>query len=365
MSVYIIAEAGVNHNGSIERAHELVDVAANAGANAVKFQTFKASDMVVEDAPKANYQMSNNSSTETQHDMLLRLELAHESHSELRDHAESRNMEFLSSAFDYASLEFLTDTLGLKTMKVSSGELTNQPFLYAHACKGLNMIVSTGMSTLDEVQTALSVIAAGFLVAQGTTTEPCPELFAKAFSSSEGQQLLKQKVTLLHCTSEYPTSINNVNLRVMNTLADSFGLSVGYSDHTLGTQISGLAVAAGASMLEKHFTVDKSLPGPDQKMSLNPDELLHYVQNAREAELALGVSKKYVSEGEGQNRKVSQKKLVARKLIRAGEVFSSSNIGFKRVGDVGMESGEYWNLLGKTAANDIDVNSAITRQCFK
>lgn len=361
MSVYIIAEAGVNHNGCIERAHELIDVAADAGADAVKFQTFKASEMASASVSKADYQKSCDTANESQHAMLQQLELAHEWHLDLRDHAVHRSIDFLSSAFDVPSLDFLVDTLGLETMKVSSGELTNLPFLYAHACKGVDMIVSTGMSTVSEVEAALSVIACGLLFSRDEIQPPGEDVFRQAFASSSGQAVLREKVSLLHCTSEYPAQLDDVNLRVMHALSQRFDLPVGYSDHTLGTRVASLAVAAGAVVLEKHFTTDNSLPGPDHAMSLAPYELGVYVAEARQTERVLGTREKTPTSGEIENRKIGRKKLTAVKTIRAGEVFTMSNIGLKRVGEIGLEPSEYWSLLGKRAANNIDRDSAITR----
>lgn len=359
MGAYIIAEAGVNHNGSLQLAHELIDVAADADCDAVKFQTFKAAQMVTVNAGKADYQKRSDGFVENQYDMLQKLELPYESHFELLSHAQSRGIDFLSTAFDLPSLAFLVRDLGLETIKISSGELTNHPFLYSHACFGVQLILSTGMSTLDEIQSALAVIALGYQFSEGFQCKPTVRAFRTAFESSRGQELLKEKVRLLHCTSEYPTRLMDVNLRAMQTLGNRFGVPVGYSDHTLGTKIAPMAISAGAVVLEKHMTTDKSLAGPDHAMSLSPTELCDYVQAAREAETVMGNGEKEPTPGELVNRKIGRKCLVAVSDIQPGERFTEHNVGLKRCDTRGLEPRWYWDLIGMESASCITSDSAI------
>lgn len=375
MSTYIIAEAGVNHNGSEQLAHKLVDAAADAGADAVKFQTFKASELATASVIKAEYQSKSETNDESQYQMLERLELAHGLHFDLKTHAEGRGIDFLSTAFDTGSLQFLVSELYLGTIKISSGELTNHPFLLMHARTGKKLILSTGMATMDEIESALAVLSFGFLMnsenpEESATTAlhdhnseleiPSLKAFLKAYRSDQGKQLLKKCVTLLHCTSEYPTSMDNVNLRAMQTLGKRFGVAVGYSDHTLGITVAGLAVAAGAKVLEKHFTLDQSMPGPDHAMSLTPENLTMYVAAAREAELIMGCAEKTPTSGELQNRAIGRKVIVATSNITKGDVLSDANLGLKRSSGFGLEPCRYWELLGKKAATSIQRDEAIT-----
>lgn len=370
MNTYIIAEAGVNHNGSAELAHQLVDAAADAGVDAVKFQTFIAMDMTTETVAKAEYQDLNCTKKETQYEMLSRLELDHDLHHELKKHAEERQIDFLSTAFDNSSLKFLTSDLSLGTMKISSGELTNHPFLLAHAKTGSSLILSTGMATVSEIEDALAVIVFGFLSYEKSvgqdldgspidTVKPSAKIFKQAFDTELGQKLLKQKLTLLHCTSEYPTSLDNVNLRAMQFLGERFKVSVGYSDHTLGVEIASLAVAAGAVVLEKHFTLDRGMSGPDHAMSLSPEDLTAYVEAARVAERVMGVSNKCPTNIELENRVVARKVIVATRSIAENETLTESNVGLKRGGE-GLEPNKYWDVLGKRAAKPIQQDIAIT-----
>jgi len=360
MSVYIIAEAGVNHNGDRDMAFQLVDIAADSGADAVKFQTFKADKMITKVAAKAAYQKENTEESESQYEMLKKLELSYELHIELKDYARDKGVEFLSTAFDDESLEFLVSHVALKTLKISSGELTNHPFLLKHAQTGCDIILSTGMATIDEVEAALSVLAYGFISSKKDT--PSLESFKKAYKSNEGRSLLKEKVTILHCTSEYPTPLKSANLKVMRTLDECFDLKVGYSDHTLGTDVASLAVAVGAEVLEKHFTIDKSLKGPDHAMALSPVELTEYVQRAREAETVLGDGDKSLSSGELKNRSIGRKVIVASKAIKKGEVFSESNLSLKRNDETGLKPEVFWDLIGKKAKVEIPADSALSKE---
>ena len=254
----IIAEAGVNHNGSIERALQLVDSAKEAGADIVKFQTFQSKKLVTREAPKADYQLGVTDAAESQLQMLQKLELSESDHHALIRHCEKRQIEFLSTAFDLGSVELLSK-LKLQRFKVPSGEILNAPYLLEIARTGKPMILSTGMCDLEDIRQALGVIAFGCL---GNSEKPGLAAFSRAFASERGQQLLRERVTLLHCTTEYPAPFDEINLNVMKTMRDAFGLPVGYSDHTQGISVPVAAVAMGAVVIEKHFTLDRNLPGP-------------------------------------------------------------------------------------------------------
>jgi N-acetylneuraminate synthase len=342
---YIIAEAGVNHNGSLDMARQLIDAAAEAGADAVKFQTFNAQSLVSKMAPKAEYQLANTDVVESQFEMIRKLELNDVAHRQLIAHCGKRGIQFLSTPFDTKSVDLLTRTFDLPCLKIPSGELTNGPFLLYVAQANKPVILSTGMSTLDEVAQALGVLAYGFV---GDGRQPSIDAFQTSFLSVEGQAALREKVRLLHCTTEYPAPFEDVNLRAMDTLAETFGLPVGFSDHTKGIAIAIAAVARGAILIEKHFTLDCNLPGPDHKASLEPDELKAMVRSIREVESALGDGAKQPAASELKNLSVARKSLVAKTDIKAGEVFTAENLGAKRPGD-GVSPMEYWTFLGRKA----------------
>jgi N-acetylneuraminate synthase len=346
MPAFIIAEAGVNHNGDMELARRLIDTAAHAGADAVKFQSFRAGALASGSAPKADYQTRTTGASEGQLEMLRKLELSIADHEMLIAHAKARGIAFLSSPFDAASLELLTGRLGLETIKCASGELTNAPFLLAIARAARHVIVSTGMSDLADVEQALGVLAFGF-TAPGAAL-PRRDAFAEAYASDTGQRALRERVTLLHCTTEYPAPPSEVNLRAMEALSSAFGVPVGYSDHTRGIHISLAAVARGARMIEKHFTIDRALPGPDHAASLAPHELTELVTQIREIEQALGDGIKRPTASEWKNRDVARKSLVAAEAIEAGEPFTERNLVCKRPGSGASPSG-YWQLLGTPA----------------
>ena len=344
--VFIIAEAGVNHNGDMNLAKQLIDVAAEAGASAVKFQTFKAEQVVSRHAPKAEYQTRTTDPTESQFEMICKLELTETDHEVLIAHAHARSIKFLSTPFDVPSLHLLTKRFELQTIKIPSGEITNAPFLLAIAQIAQQVILSTGMSTLAEVEAALGVLAFGFVAPAAATSQRGD--FERAFASGAGQQALHGRVTLLHCTTEYPALFDEVNLRAMDTLAAAFGLPVGYSDHTPGIHISLAAVARGARVIEKHFTLDRDLSGPDHKASLEPDELRQLVQHIREIEHALGDGIKRPTASEWKNRDAARRSLVAAKTIQEGEIFTEENLTCKRPG-TGVNPSSYWLTLGQAA----------------
>ncbi|HEY8608889.1 MAG TPA: N-acetylneuraminate synthase [Noviherbaspirillum sp.] len=343
--VYIIAEAGVNHNGERDKAMALVDAAADAGADAVKFQTFDAGKLAAKSAPKAAYQKQHTDAGESQLAMLRKLELPREWHQTLRERAHARGIEFLSTAFDSDSLVFL-EGLGMPLFKVPSGELTNGPLLWQFARTRRPLILSTGMATLSEVEQGLAVVAH----ALHAEREPADiDEVWRAWSRPDHRESLRGHVTLLHCTSQYPTVFGEVNLRAMDTLARAFGLPVGYSDHTEGTLIPVAAVARGAKVIEKHFTLDRNLPGPDHKASLEPGELARMVSDIRALQLALGDGGKSPQPSEWDTRKAARQQVIATRDLAAGAVIRREDLSTARCGS-GLPPSALWGLVGKTAA---------------
>lgn len=354
--VKIIAEAGVNHNGQEELAFELVKAAQQAGADIVKFQTFSADALVTPTARQAQYQAQNCQSNQTQYQMLKQLELSHDCFRRLQRYAAQLQIGFLSTAFDDVSLRFLLDELALPLLKIPSGELTNGPFLLAHARAAKPIILSTGMATLTDIENALAMLAFGYT--ENATAIPTEAARMAALYSDAGRQALLQRVTLLHCTSDYPAKASDVHLRAMQTLQQAFGLPVGYSDHSLGLAIPAAATALGACVIEKHFTLDKQLPGPDHKASLEPAELAAMVQNIREVSQALGSTIKQPTAAELDTRLVARKSLVTSQAVAKGEVFSVANLAIKRPGH-GISPMQYWDLLGQTANRDYHADEVI------
>lgn len=346
--IRIIAEAGVNHNGDESLAHALVDAAWQAGADIVKFQTFRAEKLVTGNARQAEYQTTNTGKSESQLAMLSRLELSFDAHLSLIRHCEALGIGFLSTAFDDDSLDFLVRDIRLKTLKIPSGELTNAPFVLRHARSGCNLIVSTGMATLGEVESALAVIAFGMVREHDAL--PGMEAFMAAYASPQGQAALREKVTLLHCTTEYPAPMSDINLNAMDTLAQAFGLPVGYSDHSEGITVPVAAAARGACLIEKHFTLDKTMAGPDHKASLEPSELADMVTAIRNVEAALGNGVKGPRPCELKNKAIARKSLVAACDIAPGTVLNEQNVAIKRPGE-GMSPYSWWDVIGKRASH--------------
>ncbi len=351
----VIAEAGVNHNGSLARALELVDAAAEAGADIVKFQTFKAGKLASASAPKAKYQVETTGRAQSQLDMLKSLELSPAHHAKLIARCKKRKIQFLSTPFDGDSLDFLVKDLGLDLIKLPSGELTNPLLLLKAAQARRQVILSTGMGTLPEIAEALGVMAFGYLTPRG---KPSRAAFRKAYASAKGQALVAKYVTLLHCTTEYPAPFEDVNLRAMDTMAEVFDLPVGYSDHTPGIAVGIAAVARGATMIEKHLTLDRKLPGPDHRASIEPPEFTAMVQAIREVERALGDFRKICRPSEAKNRTVARKSLVAAHAIAKGEVFTPENVTAKRPGN-GRSVYDFWTLVGKRATRRYDENELL------
>ena len=354
--VLIIAEAGVNHDGSPAQARALVDAALAAGADIVKFQSFRADRIATRSVGKAEYQKQAGAAAESQHAMLQRLELDEAAHADLIAYCRTRGIEFLSTPFDLPSVALLTERHGLRRLKISSGDLTNGPLLLAAARSGAAIILSTGMSTLGEVETALGVLAFGMTA--GRQHPAGAAAFAAAYGSTAGQQALGERVTLLHCTSRYPAPAASVNLRAMGTLRDAFGLPAGYSDHTLGSAVAIAAAARGAAVIEKHFTLDRTLPGPDHKASLEPAELQQMVAAIRTVEAALGSALKAPAQGEDAMRAVARKGLVAARAIRRGEIFTAETLDCKRA-ESGVSAMRYWEALGRIAERDYAADEPI------
>lgn len=327
----VIAEAGVNHNGDIELAKRLIDVAADANADFVKFQTFTADSIVTHAAKKADYQAQTMNSDESQHEMLRRLELTAEMHKELIAHCATRDIKFFSTAFDIKSVNLLVG-LGQTHFKIPSGEITNFPYLRHIGQLGKSVILSTGMATLGEIEAAIDVLEQA-----GT-----PRL----------------NITVLHCTTEYPTPMAEVNLHAMQSIHHSFGVKVGYSDHTLGIEVAIAAVAMGASVIEKHFTLDCNLPGPDHKASLEPEGLKAMVTAIRNIEIALGDGIKRLTPSEARNKATMRKSLVTSQTIKAGEIFSAKNITTKRPG-TGISPMRWDEVIGRTALRDFAEDELI------
>ena len=329
---FIIAEAGVNHNGSLEMAFQLIDVAVAAGVDAVKFQTFKAEKVITVNAPKAGYQKETTGSDESQLEMVKKLELDETAHIQLYQYCQHKGIHFLSTPFDLESIDLLS-RLGLEIFKIPSGEITNLPFLRKLGALKKRLVMSTGMADLSEVEAALDV-----LTESGTPLE---------------------NITVLHCNTEYPTPVQDVNLKAMLTIRNAFpGISVGYSDHTPGFEVAVAAVALGAAVLEKHFTLDRNLTGPDHKASLVPDELKDMVVAIRNIEKAFGDGVKRPSPSELKNRSIARKSLVAIRPIKTGELFSADNITAKRPG-TGISPMRWDEVLGQTAQKDYEKDDLI------
>ncbi len=329
MSVYIIAEAGVNHNGSLEMAKEMARVAKECGASAVKYQTAVPELVISKFAQKADYQKQTTGEGESQLEMVRKLHFGFEAHKELKEYCDSIGIQYLSAPFDLPSVEFLAG-LGLPYMKVPSGEITNLPLLEAVGRAKMPVILSTGMSVMSEIEDALSILE----------ESGCPE------------------VVLLHCNTEYPTPYEDANLMAMLDLNEQFGLPVGLSDHTNGWECDVAAAALGAVVIEKHFTLDKSLPGPDQQASLDPAELTAMVTAVRNIEKAMGGTGKVVSPSEAKNKPIARKSIVAAKPIRQGEVFTAENLTTKRPGD-GISPMRWYEVLGKAAPCDFEEDEPI------
>jgi N,N'-diacetyllegionaminate synthase len=329
--VIIIAEAGVNHNGDLMLAKKLIEAAAASGADYVKFQTFRADKIASKNAGKADYQKKNTDAAESQVQMLKKLELSHADHLELIEHCAKNSVTFLSTPFDLESIDLLKD-LGIKLGKIPSGEITNLPYLEKMAASFEDLILSTGMADMKEIEEAIGVIT------------------AKGFP--------KERLVILHCTTEYPTPFEEVNLRAMQTIGDAFGVRVGYSDHTRGIEVPVAAVALGACLIEKHFTLDRNMEGPDHKASLEPGKLKAMVSSIRNIEKAMGNGVKIASASEIKNKQIARKSIVASCTIKEGEILSEKNLTVKRPG-AGINPMLWYKVCGTKAIKNFDTDEPI------
>lgn len=329
MSVYIIAEAGVNHNGSLDTAKKMVDKAKSAGADCIKFQTFISKNLVSKNAEKAEYQKQQTDEKESQLDMLKRLELTFSEFVKLNDYCEDKGIEFFSTAFDFESIDFL-EKLNMKKWKIPSGEITNLPYLVRIAQMGKPVILSTGMSTIEDVKAALEVL----------------------YNNGSGE------VTVLHCTTEYPAPYRNVNLKAMNTMKEELNVPIGYSDHTEGIEIPIAAAALGATVIEKHFTLDRNMEGPDHKSSIEPNQFQAMVKAIRNVEMALGSGEKIPSDSEKKTMFIARKSIVAKRSIKKGECFTEENLALKRPG-TGISPMKWFEIIGKKAVKDFEEDDLI------
>ena len=327
--VYIIAEAGVNHNGSLDIAKTLGDEAKKSGADCIKFQTFIAENIISKNAKQAKYQTKNIGKEQSQLEMIKKLELSFEDFKQLNNYCIEKNIDFLSTAFDLESIDFL-ESLSMNTWKIPSGEITNLPYLIKIAKLKKKVILSTGMSTMQEIEDAVNIF--------------------KKYGTND--------ITILHCTTQYPTLFEDVNLNAMLSIKEKFGYDVGYSDHTKGIEVPIAAVALGATVIEKHFTLDNNMIGPDHKASLQPDELKKMVESIRNIELSLGDGRKVVANSEKENMSIARKSIVAKKSIRKGQLLSEENITVKRPGD-GISPMKWFDVLGTVAIRDFEEDELI------
>lgn len=366
--VYIIAEAGVNHNGSLDLAKKLIDIAADAGADAVKFQTFTADNLLKKGTKKAPYQIVTTGSEDDQYQMIKNLELSEEAHFILADYAKAKNIDFLSTPFDQPSAKFLADNFSMPYMKVPSCDLTNAPLLYSIAKDNKRIIVSTGMAKMDEIEQALGVIAFAW---EDSAEKPSETAFRNSYNKPENRKKLGQGVTLLHCVSNYPAPRDAINLRAMQTIAEKYNIPAGYSDHTLGIDVALMATALGAAIIEKHFTIDKNMEGPDHPASLDANELKEMVDGIREieklqkqgksvqqyidavedAKIVLGNGIKEPQTCELQNIIPMRKSLVANMDIKKGQVITAEDVIPKRPATATPPI-KYWEIVGSIAAKD-------------
>ncbi len=326
----IIAEAGVNHNGDLALAKQMIDIAENAGADYVKFQTFIAEDLASSTAKKASYQIENTKNEDSQYSMLKQLELPYESHFELIEYCRTKNVKFLSTAFELKSIDFLKDKIDF--FKIPSGEITNLPYLEKVAKLGLPVVMSTGMANMQEVKDAYSVLT--------------------------NNGINKDDLTILHCNTEYPTPMEDVNLLAMNSIARELGVKIGYSDHTLGIEIPIAAVAMGASVIEKHFTIDRTMTGPDHAASLEPEELKEMISSIRNIESALGNGVKTPSKSEEKNIPIARKSIIAREDINKGDILTESNLIVKRPGN-GINPMKWNEIIGSKATKNYKKDDLI------
>lgn len=357
----VIAEAGVNHNGSLDRALEMVDVAASAGADVIKFQTFAADSLARPDAELAEYQKRSSGGPQTQWELLKGLELSREEFIEIKQRCVERGVLFLSTGFTLPELDFLVSELSIPMIKIASGDLTFAPMLVAAAQTGLPVVLSTGMANLDEIAEALTFLAVGYGMDAGylpADTVPSRKVRDGAWESKLIRQRVRESVTVLHCTTQYPAPVEDLNLRAMVSIAEAFDVKVGYSDHSMGDYAAIAATALGATIVEKHFTLDRSLEGPDHAASMEPDELTRLVRTLRDVHTAMGSGVKECQPSETANRAVVRRSIVAARGIDEGTVILEDDLECRRPAD-GRSAFAFWDVVGTTAAQRYEAGDYI------
>ncbi|MDY6531278.1 N-acetylneuraminate synthase family protein [Acinetobacter faecalis] len=355
--IYVIAEIGVNHNGSIELAKELILKAKDCGANAVKFQTFKAESLLSDQTEMAAYQKENTGSSQSQLELVKSLELTNEQTREIQHFCDVENITFISTPFDSESLRFLVNDLDVPFLKVSSADISNLPFLYEFACTGKHVILSTGTASLGDIEQALSVFA--FVLDKGTEVRPSQQLFRESYSKFDIRKKLKERVSILHCVTQYPALFEQTNLRAIETIKNVFGLTTGYSDHTLDEYAAVIGLSLGARIFEKHITLDKTMDGPDHAASMEPAEFKQYIEILNKTHAALGDGIKFMLEQESENYHLVRRSIVASKDIAKGELLTSDNITMKRAGRVCLEPNKYWDVIETHAKRAFKKNDFI------
>lgn len=355
--IYVIAEIGVNHNGSIELAKELIIKAKEAGANAVKFQTFDADSLLSDKTEMASYQKENTNIAQSQLDLVKKLELSLEQTKALKEFCEENLITFVSTPFDSKSLRFLVDELDVPYLKVSSADISNLPFLYEIACTQKPVILSTGTASLGDIEQALSVFA--FVEAYGIDEKPTLQKFRLAYANPQIRNAIKNKVSILHCITQYPANLVECNLKAIQTIEQAFGTTVGFSDHTLDEYAAIISLSLGARVFEKHITLDKKMEGPDHAASMECEEFAHYVKILHQTYQALGDGVKFMQQQEQDNYTLVRRSIVAKRDIKKGELFTEDNITLKRAGAIKLEPNKYWDVLGNVAKQDFNKNELI------
>tara|TARA_B100001057_G_C22868345_1_gene957594 strand:- start:3417 stop:4511 length:1095 start_codon:yes stop_codon:yes gene_type:complete len=356
--IFFIAEAGVNHNGSMKNVIKMIDIASKSGADAIKFQTFKASNLATENAKKANYQLKTTNNKESHFNMLKRLELSEKDHFKIKNYCKRKRIIFLSTAFDFDSLNFLNKKIKLDTFKIPSGELNNLPLLIEFGRTKKKIILSTGMGTLKEIDKAISYLALGNILGRRSFDKNVLKKELKKLTTKKKLKILKNKVSILHCTTNYPAKNYELNLNAIKTIFKKFNLPVGYSDHSMGLQASLTACALGSKIIEKHFTISRKLKGPDHKASLEPGELKSLIKEINNIKISLGNGVKKPFNSEINNIKTVRKSLVAIADIKKNEIFSKQNIGLKRPG-TGLSPSKYWQYIGRKAKKNFKKDNLI------
>lgn len=355
--IYVIAEIGVNHNGSVELAKELILKAKDCGANAVKFQTFKADSLLSDQTEMAAYQKENTGSSQSQLELVKSLELTYEQTEEIQKFCDEHQITFISTPFDSDSLKFLVNEIDVPYLKVSSADISNLPFLYEIACLKKHVILSTGTASLGDIEQALSVFA--FVIDKGIDVRPSQQLFREAYSKISVRKQLKERVSILHCVTQYPALFEESNLKAISTLKNLFDLATGFSDHTLDEYAAVIGVSLGARIFEKHITLDKTMAGPDHAASMEPDEFKHYVEILHKTHAALGDGIKFMLEQESDNYYLVRRSIVAKTDIAEGELLTSDNVTTKRAGRVCLEPNKYWDVVGTKAKRSFKKNDFI------